>query len=44
MGGVYPQVRGRALFVKQQKRKDGRVYLSVVEGYRDAECFCSIVC
>lgn len=37
MGGVYPQVRGRALFVKQQKRKDGRVYLSVVEGYRDAE-------
>lgn len=23
------------MFVKQQKRKDGRVYLSVVEGYRD---------
>ena len=25
------------MFVKQQKRKNGRVYLSVVEGYRDAE-------
>ena len=23
------------MFVKQQKRKDGRIYLSVVEGYRD---------
>ena len=22
------------MFVKRQKRKDGRVYLSVVEGYR----------
>ena len=34
MGKTYPQVRSWKLFVKRQKRKDGRVYLSVVEGYR----------
>lgn len=34
MGETYPQVRSWKLFVKRQKRKDGRVYLSVVEGYR----------
>ena len=34
MGEMYPQVRSWKLFVKRQKRKDGRVYLSVVEGYR----------
>jgi hypothetical protein len=37
MGGVYPQVRGHTLFVKRQKRKNGRTYLSVVEGYRDEQ-------
>lgn len=35
MGETYPQVRSCKLFVKRQKRKDGRTYLSVVEGYRD---------
>ena len=34
MRETYPQVRSWKLFVKRQKRKDGRVYLSVVEGYR----------
>lgn len=32
---MFPQVRNEILFVKKQKRKNGRVYLSVVEGYRD---------
>lgn len=32
---MFPEVRSGKLFVKKQRRKDGRVYLSVVEGYRD---------
>lgn len=31
---MFQQVRSERLFVKKQKRKDGRTYLSVVEGYR----------
>lgn len=34
MSASSPQVRGIIVFVKKQKRKNGRVYLSVVQGYR----------
>ena len=34
MSASSPQVRGITVFVKKQKRKNGRVYLSVVQGYR----------
>ena len=37
MGGGFPQVRGSVLYIRKQKRKNGRVYLSVVEGYRTPE-------
>ena len=32
-----PQVRRRVLYIRKQKRKNGRVYLSVVEAYRTPE-------
>ena len=34
MSASSPQVRSIIVFVKKQKRKNGRVYLSVVQGYR----------
>ena len=37
MSATSPQVRGIIMFVKKQKRKNGRVYLSVVQGYRDED-------
>ena len=37
MGGGFPQVRGHAVHIRKQKRKNGRVYLSVVHSYRTPE-------
>ncbi len=37
MGGGFQQVRGHILYIRKQKRKNGRTYLSVVEGYRTPE-------
>ena len=36
-GRWYPQVRGHAVHIRKQRRKDGRVYLSVVQSYRTPE-------
>jgi transposase len=37
MEGGFPQVRGHAVHIRKQRRKNGRVYLSVVHSYRTPE-------
>lgn len=32
---MLPQVRGRFVYLRKSKKKNGRVYLTIVEGYRD---------